>query len=103
MPGEPFFGMSEAEETHRQTAENHYDGTHTYHYFSLNAGYIRLDRLTIIEAFNLTKELDDVGDDWGPVLVKWADGYRDASLHGLYAANWEAALAQEVLRRWPPN
>jgi hypothetical protein len=97
--------MSDAAETHLQGIIHHDDRTHTYHYFSLTAGYIRIDNLTIIEVFNLVNELDAAEADWESMLVKWAEGYRDANLNELDAAgdDWESALAKWVLGHWGAN
>lgn len=78
------------------------DGTNTYHYFSLTSGYVRIERLSVIEVFNLVNEIDGAADVES-VLIKWADGYRDADMYELADCgdDWEMVLAGEILSRWP--
>jgi hypothetical protein len=33
--------------------------------------------MTDIEVLNLCDELDAAGDNWEPILRRWAQGYRD--------------------------
>ncbi|BDB41237.1 hypothetical protein [Mycobacterium kiyosense] len=69
------------------TAESHElvkhdDGTCTVHLVSLNAGLLSVDRLSIIEMYNLLREFDEC-DDGEAVLLKWAQGYRDPDIYEL--------------------
>ena len=55
------------------------ESTGLFHYEYLSArGLFVIDGLTLIEGFNLCDELEAAGDDWEPVLQRWAQGYRNA-------------------------
>jgi hypothetical protein len=71
--------VSDIAEFFNERAIHHDDGTHSYHYFSLTAGYVVIERLTLIEAFSIVVEVHDAinaGNDTEAVLIKWANGYR---------------------------
>jgi hypothetical protein len=49
----------------------------TYEYLS-ESGLYRIQDMNDIELLNLCDELDAAGDNWEPVLHRWALGYRDS-------------------------
>lgn len=98
--------MSDVEEYFHQSCIHHDDSTHTYLFFSLDVGFIQIEHLTLVEAFNFTVDVGAAGGDWASVLVKWAEGYRDSDLYGvdvIVGDDWEADLSREILRLWPDN
>ncbi len=83
----------------------HDDGTVTLHFASLSAGLLRIERLSNIEMYNLLREYEVCDGDGGPLLLKWAQGFRDSDPHELADCgdDLDDALRGDIASRWGPS